>query len=166
VKLLDERTFGMASIAYTGSIFPSPEQNWLGRLADEKNTNNITGFKNQRADQIIEAYSKEFDFNKRIALLREFDGILTNEHHWILEWTAPYERLAYWNKFGQPPGYVTRIGDYRDLMTLWWFDPARSSQLEAALRSPTATMDVGQTDDRYWLEYAQLEAQRDNPVTR
>jgi microcin C transport system substrate-binding protein len=166
VKLLDERTFSMASIAYTGSIFPSPEQNWLSRLADEKNTNNITGFKNPRADQIIEAYSKEFDFNKRITLLREFDDILTNEHHWILEWTAPYERLAYWNKFGQPPGYVTRIGDYRDLMTLWWFDPARTSQLEAALRSSDATMGVGQTDDRYWLEYAQLEAQRDNPVTR
>ena len=52
--LLDERTFSMASIAYTGSVFPSPEQNWLSRLADEKNTNNITGFKNARADEIID----------------------------------------------------------------------------------------------------------------
>lgn len=166
VKLLDERTFGMASIAYTGSIFPSPEQNWLGRLADEKNTNNITGFKNARADQIIEAYGKEFDFDTRVALLQEFDGLLANDHHWILEWTAPYERVVYWNKFGQPPGYLTRIGDYRDILTMWWFDPNRSGQLDAALRNSSMTLGTGPTDDRYWLDYAQLEAKRDNPVTR
>ena len=166
VKLLDERTFGMASIAYTGSIFPSPEQNWLGRLADEKNTNNITGFKNARADQIIDLYAKEFDFDARVALLQEFDGILANDHHWILEWTAPYERVVYWNKFGQPPGYVTRIGDHRDILTLWWFDPKRSTELDAALRSPSTNLGAGPAEDRYWLEYAQLEARRDNPVTR
>ena len=166
VKLLDERTFGMASIAYTGEIFPSPEQNWHSRLADEKNTNNITGFKNARADQIIEAYGKEFDFDKRVALLREFDSILANEHHWILEWTAPYERVVYWNKFGHPPGYLTRVGDYRDILTLWWFDPERSAQLDAALRNPSTKLEVGPTDDRFWLDYAKLEAKGDNPVTR
>jgi microcin C transport system substrate-binding protein len=166
VKLLDERTFGMASIAYTGSIFPSPEQNWLGRLADEKNTNNITGFKNARADQLIEAYGKEFDFDKRVTLLQEFDGILANDHHWILEWTAPYERVVYWNKFGQPRGYVTRIGDYRDILTLWWLDPDRSAKLDEARRNPAITLESGPTEDRYWLEYAQLEAKGDNPVTR
>jgi ABC-type transport system substrate-binding protein len=166
VKLLDERTFGMASIAYTGSIFPSPEQNWLGRLADEKNTNNITGFKNARADEIIGLYAKEFDFDKRVALLREFDGIFTNEHHWILEWTAPYERVAYWHKFGHPPGYITRIGDYRDLISLWWLDSERSRRLEEALRNTTVDLGAGPSDDKYWLEYARLEAQRDNPVTQ
>lgn len=166
VKLLDERTFGMASIAYTGSIFPSPEQSWLGRLADEKNTNNITGFKNTRGDAIIDQYSKEFDFNRRVTLLQELDGLITNDHHWILEWTAPYERIVYWNKFGQPPGYVTRIGDYRDILTLWWFDPTRSAQLDNALRSPSTNLGAGPTEDRYWLEYAQVEARGDSPVTR
>jgi ABC-type oligopeptide transport system substrate-binding subunit len=155
VQQLDGRTFDLASVGYPGQPFPALSQTWLGRLADEKNTSNITGFKNPRADQIIEAYSQEFDFRRRITLLREFDDILTNDHHWILEWNAPYERLAYWNRFGQPPGLLTRFGDYRDLMTLWWFDPARSSQLDAALQSPSATMGVGQTDERYWLEGAQ-----------
>ena len=40
-------------------------------------------------------------------LLQELDGIITNEHHWILEWTAPYQRVVYWNKFGQPKGMLT-----------------------------------------------------------
>ena len=166
VKLLDERTFGMASIAYTGSIFPSPEQNWLGRLADENNTNNITGFKNARADQIIDLYAKEFDFDTRATLLQELDGLITNDHHWILEWTAPYERVVYWNRFGQPPGYVTRIGDYRDMVSLWWFDAERSRALEEAIRDSSIDLGAGPSEDRYWLDYAQLEAQRDNPVTQ
>lgn len=166
VKLLDERSFGMASIAYTGSIFPSPEQNWLGRLADERNTNNITGFKNPRADQIIDMYGKEFDFDRRVTLLQELDGLITNDHHWILEWTAPYERVVYWSKFGQPAGYVTRIGDYRDIVSLWWFDADKSRRLGEAIRTPSINLGAGPTDDKFWLEYAQLEAQRDNPVTQ
>lgn len=166
VKLLDERTFSMASIAYTGSIFPSPEQNWLSRMADEKNTNNITGFKNARADEIIAAYQKEFDFEKRVTLLHELDGLITNEHHWILEWTAPYERLVFWNKFGQPPGVLTRTGDQRDLVSLWWFDQEKSRKLDEALRNPSIQLGEGPSEDRYWLEYARLEAQRNNPVTR
>ena len=166
VKLLDERAFGMASIAYTGSIFPSPEQNWLGRLANENNTNNITGFKNARADQIIDLYGEEFDFDTRATLLQELDGLITNGHHWILEWTAPYERVVYWNKFGQPPGYVTRIGDYRDVVSLWWFDAEKSRALEEAIRDSSIDLGEGPSEDRYWLDYARLEAQRDNPVTQ
>ncbi len=166
VKLLDERTFGMASIAYTGSIFPSPEQNWLGRLADENNTNNITGFKNARADELIDSYGKEFDFSMRVSLLRELDGIITNDHHWILEWSAPYERVVYWNKFGHPPGYITRIGDARDIVSLWWLDPEQSRTLDGAIRDSSIDLGAGSSEDRYWLDYAQLEAQQDNPVTR
>src|SRR5205823_4629118 len=84
IKLTDDRNFDMVSAAYTGVLFPSPEQELASSLADVKNTNNITGFKNKRADEIIAAYKTEFDFNKRAALLRELDGIVMAEHHWIL----------------------------------------------------------------------------------
>jgi microcin C transport system substrate-binding protein len=165
VKLLDERTFSMASIAYTGEVFPSPEANLRSDLADQKNTNNITGFKNKRADEIIAAYTKEFDFSKRVKLLQELDGLVTNEHQWILEWSAPYQRFVYWNKFGQPKGLLTRIGDYRDVPSLWWIDPAKAQQVEGALKDTSIQLGEGARDDRYWLEFARLEAQR-NPVTQ
>ena len=160
VKLLDEQTFGMASIAYTGQTFPSPETNLRSDLADQKNTNNITGFKNRRADEIIAAYEKEFDFDRRVTLLQELDGILTNEHHWILEWTAPYERVVFWNKFGYPNGIVTRIGDYRDIPSLWWIDPVQSRKLNDARRDPAIQLGEGPSDDRHWLEFANLAAQQ------
>jgi microcin C transport system substrate-binding protein len=165
VKLLDERTFSMASIAYTGEVFPSPEANLRSDLADQKNTNNITGFKNKRADEIIAAYTREFDFSRRVKLLQELDGLVTNDHSWILEWSAPYQRFVYWNKFGQPKGLLTRIGDYRDIPSLWWIDPAKAEQVEAALKDTSIQLGEGARDDRYWLEFARLEAQR-NPVTQ
>jgi microcin C transport system substrate-binding protein len=135
-------------------------------MADQNNTNNITGFKNARADEIMEIYKKEFDFDARVTLLRELDGLITNEHHWILEWTAPYSRLVYWNKFGQPPGYLTRVGDQRDLVSLWWIDPDRSRALDEARRDTSIQLGEGPSDDRYWLEYARLEEERSNPVSR
>ncbi len=158
VKMLDDRTFGMVSIGYTGEVFPTPEASWLSRLADEKNTNNITGFKSTRGDEIINAYSKEFDFNKRVKLLQEFDGIVMNEHIGLFDWTAPYERVVYWNKFGHPPGYLTRIGDIRDIPSLWWIDAALSAQLAQALKDPSINMGEGPSEDKYWLEFAQTES--------
>jgi microcin C transport system substrate-binding protein len=159
IKLLDDRAFDMVSIAYTGEIFPRPEANWLSSLADQKNNNNITAFKNARADAIMNEYQTTFDFDSRQALLRELDGILTNEHHWILQWTAPYERLAYWNKFGQPRGYITRFGDYHDPMMLWWFDPDQNRRLEASLKGGGPSPGAGPIDDQYWLEFARTETQ-------
>lgn len=154
IKLIDDRQFDMAMLAYTGEPFPNPEANYHSSLADQNNTNNITGFKNKRADEIIEAYNKEFNLDSRIKLLREFDGILTNEHHWILEWTAPYDRVIFWNKFGYPRGVLTRIGDNRDIPKLWWIDPEKSRQLQAAMKDQSVSMGEGAMDDKYWLEYA------------
>lgn len=158
VKLLDDRAFDMAMIAYTGLSFPNPYNSFHSSLADQKNTNNITGFKNRRADEIMEAYNKEFDLQKRITLLREFDGIYTNQHHWILEWSAPFERVVFWNKFGYPPGVISRVGTHHDIPAMWWIDPEKSRQLAEAMRDQSKSMDQGPTDDKYWLNYARSEA--------
>jgi microcin C transport system substrate-binding protein len=165
IKLLDERTFDMVSSAYTGMTFPDIENMHLSRLADEKNTNNITGFKNQRADEIIAAYNKSFDQNERVKLLQEFDGIFTSEHHWILEWTAPYQRIVYWNKFGQPQGIISNVGDYHDPPAYWWIDSEKSQRLQAALKDSSMQLGGGPSDDRYWLEYSKSR-EGISPVTK
>jgi microcin C transport system substrate-binding protein len=156
VKQINEQTFDMVSIAYTGTLFPSPESQLKSELADQKNTNNLTGFKNARADAIIDTYSREFDLGRRTALLKELDGIVTGEHHWVLQWTAPFERLLYWNRFGHPEGILTRIGDSRDVPTLWWLDPGTAQALEEA-RKRGNTLAVGESENRHWLEYGERE---------
>ena len=167
IKLLDERTFDMLYVAYTGTVFPDPELSYHSRLADQKNSENLTGFKNKRADEIIEAYKKEFDIKKRRELLRELDGLVTAEHPWLFMWTAPYERIAYWNKFGHPQGYITRIGQLSlwDVPRLWWIDPDKSQKLDQAINDTSANLGEGTTDDRFWLDFARAEEQANN-VTR
>lgn len=164
-KLMDEQQFGMFSVSWGGGgPFPLPEQFWGSDQADVKASGNITGFKNPRVDQIIAEYNREFDVKKRAALLRELDGIVMSQDQYILEWYAPFQRMLYWNRFGQPKGIITRIGDYRDALTLWWIDPEKNAALDQALKDPSKKLPVGQTEDKYWLEFSKVEEQN-NPST-
>ncbi len=156
-QMLNERHFQMAIIAWTGSIFPDLESQFHSTLADVNNTSNITGFKNARVDELLAAYDKMFNLEERIRAVREMDGILANSYQYILLWDAPYTRVIFWNKLGAPPGYLTRTGDYYSIYTLWWVDPQKDAKLQAALRNSSLKLDVGPTEDRYWLEYDKKE---------
>ncbi len=125
----------------------------MGSLADVNNTNNITGFKNARVDQLDEAYDKMFDVKQRIRAIQEIDGILANDYQYILEWYDPAIRIAYWNKFGTPPGYFLRTGDAFTTVPMWWVDPDKDAALQKALRDPSVKLDVGPSEDHYWDEY-------------
>ena len=153
-QLTAEHRFDLAGLGWTGLVFPNPETSFASELADQKDTNNVTGVKNARIDQILELYDKEFDQQKRATLIRELDGILAKEHHYILTWAEPFQRVAFWNKFGHPENYFTRLGDYREPPTLWWIDPQKEQRLRRAMSDPSVKFDVGPVENRYWLEYA------------
>jgi hypothetical protein len=36
---------------------------------------------------------------------------------------------------------------------LWWIDPEKNAQLQKALRDSSVKLEVGPTEDRYWLNY-------------
>jgi len=152
-KLMMQRQFDMVSVSWGGLLFPNPETSYHSSLANVNNTNNVTGIKNRRIDEITEAYDRMFEQDERVAAIQEIDGILADLYPHILQWTAPYQRIAYWNRYGQPDGYFTRVGDYTDLPSLWWIDPEKSQQLDEARGDSTIQLEVGETEDRYWLEF-------------
>jgi microcin C transport system substrate-binding protein len=156
-KLVMDRNFGLVNMAWGSLLFPNPETTFASSLADVPNNNNITGFKDRRVDELLAQYDKEFDQKKRIAIIQEIDGILANSYQYILGWDAPFQRIAYWNKFGQPEGYLSRIGDYREIPTLWWLDPKKDADLRRALGDESVNLPVGQTEVRYWVEYGERE---------
>ena len=164
-KLVLDRQFEMVSMLWGGSLFPNPEVEYHSSLADPNGTNNITGIKNRRIDEITEAYNEMFDLDERIAAVREIDGILANLYPYILEWTAPFKRVVYLNKFGYPEGTFTRIGDYSDIPSVWWIDPERLEQFDQAQRDPDIQLEVGPSEDRYWLDFAQVEQQTNTTET-
>ena len=152
--LMDQRKFDLILIGWTGLLFPNPETSFESSLADNNNTNNITGFKSKRVDELLPIYDKEFDQKKRIAIIREIDGILANAHHYVLMWQPPYQRIAFWNKFGKTEGYLTRFGDYRDAPSLWWVDGQQQGAMAKGMADPTVKMQVGAVDVHYWDAYA------------
>jgi hypothetical protein len=86
------------------------------------------------------------------------DGILTNQHHYIMEWYPPGDRVAFWNRFGHPAGTLSRIGDYGGTLgpgipQLWWYDPAKSQRVDQALRDATIKLEIPPVEDRYWQEF-------------
>jgi microcin C transport system substrate-binding protein len=156
-KLIMDRNYGMAYTAWGALLFPNPETSFGSELADVPNNNNITGFKDKRVDELLAQYDKEFDQKKRIAIIQEVDGILANSYQYALTWDAPFQRIAYWNKFGHPEGYLTRVGDYRDMTSLWWVDPQKDAELRRAMGDSSVKLQVGETEVRYWPEYGQRE---------
>jgi microcin C transport system substrate-binding protein len=156
-KLVMDRNFGLVNMAWGALLFPNPETSFGSSLADVPNNNNITGFKDTRVDELLTLYDKEFDQKKRAAIIQEIDGIVANSYQYLLGWDAPFQRIAYWNRFGHPEGYLTRIGDFRDIPSLWWIDPQKDADLRRAMGDNAATLPVGETEVRYWPQYGERE---------
>ncbi len=159
-KLEMERRFDTMSTAWGALVFPNPETAFHSKLADQADNNNITGLKDKRIDELCDLYDKEFDQQKRAAIIREIDGIAANHHHYALGWTAPFHRIAYWNKFGHPESYLSRVGDQADVVNMWWIDPAKQRELNEAERDTSRKLDTGLIEVRYWEDFARRQAAR------
>ena len=85
----------------------------------------------------------------RIAAVQEIDGLLYNEHLYILNWYGPFERILYWNTFGMPESYLTKFGDHRDMLSLWWYDEAQEKALKDAMKQ-NSELPVGESVVDYW----------------
>lgn len=156
-KLVMDRNFSLVNMAWGALLFPNPETSFGSSLADVPNNNNITGFKDKRVDDLLTQYDKEFDQKKRAAIIQEIDGIVANSYQYLLGWDAPFQRIAYWNKFGHPEGYLTRVGDFRDIPSLWWIDPQKEADLRRAMGDDSVTLPVGETEVRYWPQFGERE---------
>jgi len=148
-KLVDDWNFDLASLAWGGMTFPNPEANYHSKYADIHETNNVTGLKIPRVDEILDQYPLMFDLKERVAALQELDGLVYNEHPYILGWFAPFTRILYWDKFGMPESYLSKFGNYNDIVSLWWYDADKDAQLTQAIKAKTA-LPVGETDIHYW----------------
>jgi microcin C transport system substrate-binding protein len=158
-QLINERRFQIANLGWGGLLFPNPETSAHSSLADVDNTNNIVGVKNERIDDLLVDYDRSFDQEERIGIIQEIDGILADTRGYVLSWNGPFYRIAYWNKFGMPESGWARSADMLGtgngpgLVHMWWIDPEKERDLAAARADGSATMEVGETEVRYWLEY-------------
>jgi peptide/nickel transport system substrate-binding protein len=82
-----ERNFDACMLAWLMPIMPDPYQLWHSSQAE--NGSNYPGFKNEEADQIMDAGRLEFDHEKRIKLYNRFHEILHEEQPYTFLTTNP-----------------------------------------------------------------------------
>jgi ABC-type oligopeptide transport system substrate-binding subunit len=71
---LNDRLFDIVETGWGAAAFPDPETMFHSRLADERDNDNITGFKDPRIDAICEKSARTVDQKERIVLIKELDG--------------------------------------------------------------------------------------------
>lgn len=156
LKKVWEYQFQLVFWSWTAGIFPNPEFQFHSKYANRPQTNNLNGFANERADEIMDAYKVEFDAKKRVELLQELDRILFDAHPYALNWYAPFFRIIYWDRYGHPPEYAAAYTrDVNNVIAYWWLDPGKKAALEAATRAgrglyPDRPLNQAEDVDQTW----------------
>lgn len=163
-KMLNERNFTMAFMSWGALLYPNPKSSFHSELADVPNTNNLSGFKNARVDELIEKELVTYDQAERVKIMQEIDSILVESQQYALAWYAPFTRVAYWNKFGQPEFYLGKISDWRYIIGGWWCSQEKSEELAKALSDPSVNMTEGERDVKFWPEYNAKQNAQPEPV--
>lgn len=110
------RKFEVSIGAWVNDPLPSdPYQIWHSSQVGNKGSNYV-GFKNTRADQLLELNRIEFDEQKRIAYMREFQKIVADEQPYIFLW-SPLNPGAYNTRLQNVKFSYVRPG-YNP--TQWW----------------------------------------------
>jgi microcin C transport system substrate-binding protein len=151
IKLGDERNFTLLPITWTALSVPNPESGFKSNLAVEKNNTNWQGIKDKKIDELCDKYSTNFSKNERVKIIRQIDKILTDYAGYILMWYAPYQRVAFHNKFGYPDGLYGRDSGVESILYLWYCDSEKIPAYNDALKDASKTIDKGEVDNKFWM---------------
>lgn len=142
VKDLDEFNYEMTWAAWGGTPYKDPESMWGSAEADRVSSVNITGFKNDTVDALIDEQRGNFNIVERNEIVRKIDKILYENTPYILLWYIDYTRMLHWNKFGRPDAVLGKYEDEAGAMAYWWFDPDSEADLKAAMDSGESLPEV------------------------
>ncbi len=108
------RKFEISIGAWVNDPIPSdPFQIWHSSQIGNKGSNYVS-FKNSRADQLMELNRIEFDEQKRIAYMKEFQQIVADEQPYVFLWSPVY-----------PAAYNTRLQNVKFSYVRPGFNPTQ-----------------------------------------
>ncbi|MDT8285511.1 MAG: extracellular solute-binding protein [Elusimicrobiales bacterium] len=149
IKKIGERNFTIHFQNWGGLLFPNPVSSWGSELADKKDNNNMPGFKSAEVDSLCKKYDLTEDRREQRRIIRRIDEIIFRAYPYALAWGSGFTRVLYYNKFGHPDTYFSKVGDHRSITSLWWLDPAKEKKLEKAMETGER-LPVGETVQRPW----------------
>ncbi len=128
-KRLENFEFDMIIASFGQSESPGNEQRfyWGSKSADTPGSRNYIGIKNKAIDALIDKIIFAKDRDELVMVTRALDRVLLFNHFVVPNWHTAYERIAYWDRFGQPKVQASRaIG----ALTTWWYDKEKAARVD------------------------------------
>lgn len=127
-KRAESFDFDMIVGSWGQSMSPGNEQLgfWGSKAAATEGSRNLVGIRNPAVDEAIELVIEAPNRKSLVERTRALDRLLQWGYYVIPQWYLPYDRVAYWDKFGRP-SIVPMRGTS---LSTWWIDPAKSALLE------------------------------------
>ncbi|MBF0560444.1 MAG: ABC transporter substrate-binding protein [Alphaproteobacteria bacterium] len=119
--------FDMVVANWGESLSTGNEQRefWGSAAADMPGSRNLVGIKDPAIDLLTAGIIAASDRESLVAHTRALDRVLLSGYYVIPNWHIPYDRVAYWNKFGRPDVLPMKGYQFFD----WWIDPAKAKEL-------------------------------------
>jgi len=119
--------FDMVVNVWGQSLSPGNEQRefWSSAAADQPGSRNLAGLKNPAVDALVDQLIAAPDRASLVTRVRALDRVLQWNYLVIPHWHLPYDRIAFWDKFGYPA--VTPLQGVQ--LNAWWIDPAKAAAL-------------------------------------
>lgn len=123
-RRMDIYDFDMAVGIWPASSSPGNEQRgfWGSEAANETGGDNMSGIKSPAIDALIEKMVASPDREALITRTRALDRVLLWSNLLVPHWHLGVDRLAYWNKFGQPDVIPSQGVQF----FTWWRKPDKS----------------------------------------
>ncbi len=127
----DKRDFDIIVDNFAQSVSPGNEQRefWGSEAADKESSRNTIGIKNPAVDKLIDKVVFAKDRAELVAATRALDRVLLWNHYVVPHWHYPFERLAWWDKFGRPSKLPSQTSAP---MQVWWYDAEKAKAVQAA----------------------------------
>lgn len=145
-----ERRYELSYTSWGAIDPPNPETMWHSRMAAEVDNNNVTAFADPRVDALCEEYDTCDDARRRRDIVREIDGIIHEQIHYVQSWYRPAERVVLWNRFGMPEWGANYVWDYKYMHMSWWIDQELDAELEACRADDSRSMERGPEVIRFY----------------
>ncbi len=120
--------FDMTVESWGQSRSPGNEQRdmWTSAAADVEGSRNSLGLKNRVVDALVDEIIFSDSREKLVTASKALDRVLRWGHYVVPNWHIRYDRVAYWNKFGQPDVIPPDGVQFN----AWWVDEEEAKELE------------------------------------
>ncbi|MFV0475005.1 MAG: extracellular solute-binding protein [Pikeienuella sp.] len=110
---------------------PGNEQRefWGSETASRVGARNVGGVADPAVDALIDRIIFAPDRAALEAASKALDRVLTWNYYMIPRLYAPFERIAWWDRFGHPEPFPPRDPAFP---TVWWWDEEKAAAVEAA----------------------------------